>query len=427
MSLRNNNTLLITLCVLIFLIMSISLLFPSIPESIITGIPVIDSFNVTVSIMHAVFDTSNRTQLDNVLVNGSNITMNMHVIYYDNITMNLTLDKPTGFECGLDWYINESGSIKNVTVNGTELTWEADKSIKDTFIYFEVSAPLITSDVIYTGDSYYERTMVFESCCPLINASANISVSTDYQDYVLYLIENNTLINRSSEYHLQVSNARATFYDFNLSNNKTFRIQAAPNVSIVNIIIHSGGGGGGGGGGAMPLINYTPTQQFLVEPNYLSITTMVPGFLEHYLTIYNLRGTEKDFNISFTTNFVYHVTSKVTIPHKDSATIPIYINTSGLEPGEYTDHITVSDGKDEENITITLSLLEADDMRTGEEKLPDEEQPTPISDLEKEKLKKERGEKTNLFATLAIILGGLIIMGVVVFLHLKRGTKVIKF
>ena len=432
MSLRKNKTLLITLSVLILLILSVALLFPSITKQVITGLASIDTFFVSVSVIHAFIDIDNRTQLDPVIVNGTNITIRAPIIYYANITVNLTLDMPTGFECGVDWYVNESGSIKNVTVNGTELSWEADKSVKNTSIYFDVPPPTIISQVVYTGDSYYERTIIIESCAPLANISANVSVSTLYEDYVLYLIENNTLINRTAEYSLQVSNGRAFFSGFNLSNNKTFRIQAAPNATIVQQIVNVGssGGGGGGGGGAIPLINYTPTQQFSVEPNHISIITSERGPLEASILIYNLRGADKEFTISFTKNFISSIASTVFILHKEFVEVPVYMNTTGIMTGEYTDYIYVRYEDDEEKVTVALNLLEpgAEEAGAGEGIPPGEEQPALITAIEEERFRERgKGEKPNVLATILVIIGGLCIMGAVVFLHLRRRTRTIKF
>nr|MCK4930159.1 hypothetical protein [Nanoarchaeota archaeon] len=410
MSLKKSNTLLIAFSVLLLLIASTSLLFPGITDNIITGLAGIASFPVSLSVIHITFDIDNREQLDNVVVNGTNITIKMPVNYSDNITINLTTDKPEGFECGFDWYINESGNIKNVSVNDTELSWEADKAIKDTDIYFEVSPPTITSEVVYTGDSYYEKTMVIDSCAPLINVSVNVSVSTNYEDYILYLIENNTQINKTAEYHLQVSNGTAFFYGFNLTSNMTFRLRATPDVTLVERVVRIGGVGG-----VIPLLNYTPTKQFFVDPNYISITTKTLGLLEAYITIYNLRGTEKEFNISYTTNFVYDVISSIIIPHKDSAEIPIYINTTTLEPGKYTDYVYVRTNGDEEKVTIDLELVEVEE-EVEEEKLPEEEQPRPIPVVEEEEIKEK---KINMLVIILLMIG-LFLITFFVLLHLEE-------
>jgi len=410
---------------MLLLLASSTLLFPSMTNSIITGLASIIGLPVTLNITHVSFDTGNREQLDPVIVNGNNITIRIPVTYYDNITMNITTNKPTGFECGYDWYINESGNIKSVIVNGTNISWEADKSVKNTYLYFEAPPPLIISEVTYTGDSYYEKTITISSCCALINVSVNVSVSEDYEDYTLYLIENNTLINKTGEYHLQVSNGRATFYSFNLSN-KTFRIQATPNATLVERVIRVGGGGGGGRGG-IPMLNYTPTQPFFVEPNYISIITSAQGPLKANITIYNLRGEEKTFNISFTTNFIYDMRSSITLPHKDFAEIPIYMDTTGLEPGDYTDYVYVRSGDTEERVTVNLELLEAEEE--AEEKTPVQEQPKQIIiGEEKEQVTREMGvKKKSAMLTLLLVISSLLLLAGVVFLYLRKKTKIIRY
>jgi len=428
MSLKKDNSLVIVSCIIILFVLSVIFLVPSIREDIITGLASIAGFNVSVSVIHVSFDINNREQLDPVIVNGTNITIKMPLTYYDNISMNLTTNKPAGFECGSDWYINESGSIKSVSVNGSAISWQADKSVKNTYLYFEVPPPTITSEVTYTGDSYYEKTIVIDSCCPLINVSANISVSTNYEDYILYLIENNTLINRTDEYHLQVSNGRAYFYDFNLSNNKTFRIQAAPNATLVERVVRRGGGGGGGGGSALPLLNYTPTQQFFVEPNHINIITSEPAPLDLSIKIYNLKGTEKTFNISFTTNFVYDMISSITIPHKDFVEVPVHIDTTGLKPGNYTDYVSVRSDGDEEKVIITLNLLETEvGVEGAEEKTPAKEQPRQIIG-EEQKEGVIRGKKVkNTLRVVLLVISGLLLMAAIVFLHLGRRTKIVRY
>src|SRR4030042_93993 len=425
MSLNKTDTWVIASSVIIIIIITLAFLFPRIVDNIITGLASSATFDVSVSVIHAVFEINNRTQLDLVLVNGTNINITMPVTYYDNITMNLSLEIPTGFECGFGWYVNESGSIKSVTANTTYLSWEADKSVKDTDLYFEAPPPSIISEVIYTGDSYYEKNIVIESCCPLSNVSVNISVSMNYQDYILYQIENNTLVNKTGEYHLQVANGWAYFYGFNLSN-KSFRIQAAPNATIVERIITVGGGGGGGGGGgaAVPLLNYTPGQKFLVEPNYISIITSVQDLIASPIIIYNLKGEDETFNISSTGGFIIIPTSTVTIWHKDYMRVPVYINTSGLSPGKYTGYIYVRSDKEEENVTVGLELLESQREVGGQEKPPTEQQPGAITSESKEEGGRAR---ISVLRIVLISIIGLLLMGAVVFLHLRSRTRIIRY
>ncbi len=422
MSLKKSKGWIIILFAVILLIVSVVLFFPGVTDKIITGLAPFDSFSISLSVTHAVIEIDNRTQLDPVVVNGTNITIRAPVTYYANITMNLTLDIPSGFECCHSWYINESGNIKNVTATSINLSWEADKSIKNTSLYFEAPRPTIISEVAYIGDSYYEKTIVIDSCAILINASVNVTINQNYTNYVLYLIENSTLINRTAEYNLQITNGTASFYGFNLSDtDKTFRLTAPPNASIVDKIIYLGnGGGGGGGGGGIPLLNYTPTQQFFVEPNYITVLTAAPGYLVANLTIYNLRGAEKTFTINFTDNFVYAVVANVTIPHQNFTTVPIYMDTSGLGPGTYTDYIYVNDGKYEEKITISLEVLEsAGEVTQAEEILPEEEQPAPVSPPPEEDMSRER-KRANIMGILLSTIAVMLLVAGVIYLHLRE-------
>jgi len=428
MSLTKGNTAIITFSVMLFILAFTTMLLPEIIDNFITGFASIASINVSVSITHVAIDASNRTQMDLPYLNSTNVTIRMPIRYYGNITMNLSAEMPTGFECGFGWYINESGTIKSISDNGTDLFWQADKTIANTYLYFDVPAPSLISDIIYTGDSYYERTFTIYSCCPLANASANLSVSTNYQDYVLYLIDNNTLINKSAEYHFQVINSIASFYGFNLSN-KTFRIQAVPNATIVEKIIKGGGGGGGGGGGTVPLLNYSQNQQFFVEPNYINISSYTRGLLEAYITIYNLRGEDKNFNISYTKNFISQLAGTATVPSKGFKKIPVLMNTDRFASGKYKDYIIVKSGNREEQVTIELELLEPQKIVI---KAPTEEQPQIIPNQGG----KATSDKTTQGAgkpllspmkSILIFVIGLGVIGLMVFLQLRSKSKTIKY
>ena len=422
MSLKINRAWLIILFAIILLIVSVSLFFPSVTNNVLSGLAPFDSFAVTLSATHVDVNISNRTQIDIVVVNATNITIKAPIIYYGNIVMNLSLDIPSGFECVFGWYINESGVIKNVTDNGTTLSWEANKIVNNTFLYFEAPPPSITSMVALTGDSYYEKTLTIDSCCPLITVFVNVTINQNYTSYTLYQIINGSLVNKTDDYSLVVSNGTASFSGFNLSN-KTFRLTAEPAPEVIQTIIQVGSTGGGGGGGlAIPVINYTPTKAFLVEPNYINVVTTVPGIYESIMTIYNLRGEEKNFTINHTNLFVYDLISVISIPHKEYEEVSILMNASSLQPGKYTDYIYISDGDDLEKVTISIEILEMAQGEAGA--LPQEQQPGLIDSGEEEpdsagRFSLEQERKFSLLGILLTLLAGLMFVSGVIYLHLK--------
>jgi hypothetical protein len=432
MSLTKGNNLIISLSVICLLIASSTLIFPGMMDNFMTGLASIASFSVGVSVTHAELNLSSINQLDTVIVNGTDVSIAVPVIYYGIAVMNLSIDMPESFEDGFGWYVNESGTIKNVTQNGTILTWLADKTVSPTTLHFEVPPPMITSDIIYTGDSYYERTFVVSSNFHFINVSANLSVSSNYQDYILYLIENSTLVDKSTEYNFQVANSIASFYGFNLSNiNKTFRIQAAPNATIVERIVNTGGGGGGSGGGT-PLLNYTPSQQFFVEPNYISISTYSRGFLDSYILIYNLRGEERIFNITCTKNVITDMPATITVPPKGSTRVPVLMNTDRFAAGKYKDYITVRTSDKEEKVTVEVELLEAQEA-PEESRAPATEQPTILPGEEQGQLMPGKGGTTapitqpDLLKVAIISVLGLGVMFLIVFVHMRTRSKTVFF
>jgi len=419
MSLKRNKALLIVLSALILLVLAFALLFPGIIDSIITGFAPFDTFSVTLSATHMDININDRIQLDLVLVNGTNITIKAPVTYYGTIVMNLSSDIPSGFECGFDWYINESGVIKNISVSGTNLTWEANKVVNNTFLYFEVPPPTVLSEVTYTGDSYYEKTFTVDSCCALINVSINVSVNQNYTNYALYQIINSTLVNKTDDYNLVVSNGTAHFSGFNLSN-KTFRLTAEPAPEVIQVIIHTGSTGGGGGI-TIPMIDYNTTKAFIVEPNYISIVTTMPAMYESIITIYNLRGGEKNFIINHTDNFIYDVESNVIIPHKEFLDIQVHMNASALQPGKYTDYIYITDGDDVEKVTVNLEMLEIGEEEVGEAGvMPEEQQPAPVSPEEGEPGSDLKYEKRfSLLVLILTLVAGLILVSATIYFHLK--------
>lgn len=416
-----NKSWFIIIFALILLIVSVSLFFPAFTERLITGFAPFDTFSVSLSATHVDVNISNRTQIDPVIVNATNTTIKMPVIYYGNAVMNVSIDIPSGFECSFDWYINESGIIKNVTDNGTELTWEANKIVNNTFLYFEAPPPSITSMVVLTGDSYYEKTLTIDSCCPLIDVSVNVTVDQNYTNYTLYQIINGTLINQTSDYNLVVFNGTASFSGFNLSN-KTFRLAGSPAPEVVQTVIHVGSSGGSGSS-AVPVINYTPTQDFFVEPNYISVVTRIPSIYDSIITIYNLRGGEKNFTINHTGLFVYDVLQRISIPQKTYAEVSIGINASSLEIGKHTDYVYVSDGTDVETVTVTVEILDASQVKGG--MFPQEQQPGLIGLGDEEpdsaaKFSPEQEKKFSLLGLILTLIAGLLLVSGVIYLHLKE-------
>ncbi|KYK25205.1 hypothetical protein AYK26_06320 [Euryarchaeota archaeon SM23-78] len=410
MSLKNNKTLLIVSSVIILLLFSVAFLFPSITDNIITGFATIAQLQVSATVIHANLEISNRTQIGLVGVNGSNVTIKMPVTYYGDATMNLSIDVPVGFECGFAWYINESGTVKNVTDNGTHLLWEADKSIKNTNLYFEVPPPSIISEVIALGASYYDKTIIIDSCCTFINVSVNTSVGTGYDTYVLYLVQNSVLIDKTTEYHLQVSNGTASFYGFNLSN-VTFKIQG---LSDTELLETEGGGSG--------IVFFPYKSKFRIEPTQINITKTGTGVFTEYITLVNQRTYKQEFMISSTHTFISDVISNIVLAGNDSQEIAVNMNTTPLEPGYYTDYIYVKTGDEEQNITINLKLFEKKDEiqePRKQEKLPKEEQPKPSSLLE-EKIEKKQAL---IYITYALIVIALVLGVIVLFLYLKKPPK----
>jgi hypothetical protein len=250
--------------------------------------------------------------------------------------------------------------------------------------------------------------LIISSCCPLNNVIANVSVSSNYTAYVLYLIENSTFIDKTVEYHLQVSNGMASFYGFNLSN-KTFRIQTAQqgitvnqtSVSYVNRI---------GPGLTFFKLSQTLNKKFIVEPDSINIYTTALRIFNEQITIYNLLKEQKEFTIDYTEGFILLKETRFTIPANSSKTVLVDIDASAALPGTNTGFIYVRSRDAEERVIINLDItLE----KKAEEKLPEKEQPKPIIQIQKE-------QPTELLIVLAILFGLITLFGIVLFINLRR-------
>jgi hypothetical protein len=166
----------------------------------------------------------------------------------------------------------------------------------------------------------------------------------------------------------------------------------------------------------------TAIKTSFAEADYISINTTAPGVFEDYLALYNPENVTKEFTINFTTNFIRSIVSNITLEPNESAKIPISIDTTALGAGGYTDYVFIRSGDREEMVTITLKVL-GEGKEEAESKLPEQEQPATVTEKVGEQVKEKRPV---LLSIILMLLCALVVLGMILFLHLKKGAKAIK-
>ena len=130
----------------------------------------------------------------------------------------------------------------------------------------------------------------------------------------------------------------------------------------------------------------------------------------------------------FTKQFIKEIITSINVPKNEFKNISISLDTSNLNPGKYADYVTVKTGERSEKLTIELELLEPEERYPGQFKALSEQQPSTIattnssaSQIEAEK------NQAKLLKIILLVALGLVLMGGVVFLHIRSKSKTIRY
>ncbi|MBI2548066.1 hypothetical protein HYW21_01830, partial [Candidatus Woesearchaeota archaeon] len=113
----------------------------------------------TTSFEKVYIDANNAQQRDaTVVIDGANVSMSIPVIYAtlpEIITA--TVPKPKNWENGFAWYLQEGTVIKQITENNGNLSWTANLSQTNVWLYFSVPAPTLRIDGIWSNTTLYMK------------------------------------------------------------------------------------------------------------------------------------------------------------------------------------------------------------------------------------------------------------------------------
>ncbi|MBI2548541.1 metallophosphoesterase [Candidatus Woesearchaeota archaeon] len=127
-----------------------------------------------------------------VSIDGSNVTFRMPVIYATSPAIeNVVIHKPLGWENGFAWSVhegqesNERFGRKDVVDLGENLSWTANLSQTNVWLYFSVPAPTLRIDGVSNNGTHYTKNFTVLGANSIVNISGNVSLNTSFPYYVL--------------------------------------------------------------------------------------------------------------------------------------------------------------------------------------------------------------------------------------------------
>jgi hypothetical protein len=276
-------------------------------------------------------------QIDQVVANGSSVRISTPVSYHGigGETVSITAPEWRGIT---NYTVNESGTNKMVTVDGTRITWQANLT-RQASLLFSVPAPRVLLRNFSQSANHYRKDLLVTSDNPFRDVHVSINVNPSIPHYKLYWYDGQW-VDVTTRFDLRISSGVATFHNFNTSNQsfilegscfenwvctawtecsndrqsciswvdqnacgtvaeKPVSEQRACDSDDGSSSGRGGGGGGGGGSGTnVPVTRPNVTQQ------------------DHYSANYSgpVRALEIDFNINLTAPIVSVVETAMTAP-----------------------------------------------------------------------------------------------------------------
>ncbi|MBI2550473.1 hypothetical protein HYV83_04820 [Candidatus Woesearchaeota archaeon] len=150
-------------------------------------------------------------------VGGANISIILQMTYNGTGVQNITITLPSGWKKIVNVKINESGVIKNATLAGGQLTWEANHSALNATMIFDAAPPSLTSSVNFTNTTFFQKNLTVESDNSFTNVSVSVEVNSSYTFYTLYWYNGTQFVDKTVEFNLQVAGGLANFSGFSTS------------------------------------------------------------------------------------------------------------------------------------------------------------------------------------------------------------------
>ena len=345
----------------------------------------------------------------------SNITINVPMSYNGSGLKNITIQRNSfGFKNPLNITINESGTLKNATVAGNEVIWEANLSAGSATIIFDVVPPTLSfENITRLNSTFLEKNFTISADESFTNVSVTMEVNESYEFWTLYFLVSGVYEDKTTELNLQVSGTTATFYGFNTSeqlfslvgstscteswtctgwsdsanscgtrtctdsshcgttDNKPSESASCPSAAAPA----SSGGGGGGGGGAFTTI--TPVTDFHLSEDLIRMALRGDGIAKKTIIITNTGTKTLSLLIDFSRVADFVITPggvselEMDIAAGEEKSFDIIVFGSGLkESGVYSGNIVVSGGGVEKRANIVLEYESEEPLFDVEIKIP---------------------------------------------------------
>ncbi len=183
-----------------------------------------EELKIGIGIANIQVNQSQKVQLSlpsaNAITNASpNISMNVPLSYLETGLSNITIKKTSfGYRNPQNIQINESGVIKNATVSGDDITWEANLSAGSATLVFDLLPPTVSEENTRVNNATnFEKNFTITAEESFTNVSITISANASYQAWVLWHHNGTDFADKTGVLHLQVSNGTATFYNVSTS------------------------------------------------------------------------------------------------------------------------------------------------------------------------------------------------------------------
>jgi len=181
------------------------------------------NINIGIVLADIQINSSQKLQVDLAIIDTinnirPNLTFQIPVSYFTSGLQNISIGiNSFGLSQPFNITINESGFIKNGTIVGDTVTWEADLSVGSATIIADVRPPGLKVNLEEIDGNTYRKNFTVLSNNSFTNVSVHILVNPSYQGFSLFQLITGTYTNKSSELNLNVTEDNATFYGFNTS------------------------------------------------------------------------------------------------------------------------------------------------------------------------------------------------------------------
>lgn len=190
-------------------------------------------FGVGISLLPLKINASAPVQNMTAVVNGTNVSVGLPVVYNitglsqevynttdsenDTLLVNITMDLPEGWKKITNVRFNESGVIKNATLAGDKIIFEANLTAENVTMLFDAVPPTLSKIEAPVNSTTIQQNLTVESENSFVNVSVSVEVNTSYKFFVLYWFNGTEFVDKTTEFNLMVVDGVATFDSFHTS------------------------------------------------------------------------------------------------------------------------------------------------------------------------------------------------------------------